>query len=118
MKQFLEYRSNDYLSEHEQYLYCPFHSLMIGKIHSHQGNQWFGLPGMNIKATTTPCISLKELKLKCIEIRYKGYEQKGIIGGNGWGLTNSPYIYIYWGKLPTLKSPNLYALPDINQLEL
>lgn len=117
MQSLLAYQSHEYFKERENdyFLFETIRPIMkVAKLIKHKGSYYFDYTGMQIKAITTPSVSLNEIK--GTSVHYKDYPMiKGIVGG--YGITNSPYIYIFWTHLPTKDNDGNqlgcpYALPD------
>lgn len=120
MKTLLQHRNNQYFDERQdhQFIFFTINPIMkITKIEKHNGNWWLMYPGINTKAISVPCISLEDIGDMHFNVD-ENDKIRGIIGGGGYGLNNSPYAYIFWGRIYDAKTPSACALFDINKLIL
>lgn len=121
MKSLLTWREPSYFEERkDHYFIADIIQLKICHL-SYDAGFWFEYPGIPIKAPSTPCASLNDLY--GTKIQYKGEPLiKGIIGG--YGIINTPYLYIFWDQIPPIKDEQgklkgfPCALPNIHDLEL
>ncbi len=120
MNKYLQYRNKQYFDERQddQFLFYTFMPIMkIAKLEYYLGNWWLTYPGMHIKATTVPCVSLKDLN--GVKVIHK--EDKRITGkvaGGGWGLINTSYLYVFWDRIFDMKTPTAPALIDTYNITL
>lgn len=121
MRSLLDWREHEYFEQRkDHYFLVDIIMLRVCKLTFYKGNYWFEYPGIHLKATTTPCVSLKDLH--GTKVRYKN---EPLVRGTimGYGIKNSPYVHVYWSQVP-LKDNNgkqlgfPCALPDNNNLEL
>jgi hypothetical protein len=104
MRSLLKWHDNKYFEQRkdDQFL-VEIVQLRVCVLTLYRGNYWFEYPGMHVKATTTPCVSLNDLQ--GTKVHYKDYPIiKGILGG--YGVINTPYVYVFWGQVPM--KDNLY----------
>jgi hypothetical protein len=112
-----KYQTHEYFKEREDhyFLFETISPIMkVAKLIKYKGSYYFDYTGMQIKAITTPSISLKDLS--GTPVHYRDYPIiKGIAGE--FGVANTPYIYIFWTHIP-MKDDNgnplgcPCALPD------
>ncbi len=112
----LKYQSLEYfeLNKSKQFLISTIYPLIkVASLELYKGTYWFNYSKIQIKATTTPSIALDDLEGTKIKLN----NIVGEIRGLNWGLNNTPYIGIKWGRIST-KVPHPYFWNDINNLNL
>jgi len=103
---------------------------VVSKLEHYKGSYWFNSNGISVKADTVRCASLNDLE--SVRVQYRNEPLvRGIIGG--YGVTNTPFVYVFWDRVPMKKgtfnfssyTPNNgsqqgfpCALPDAYQLIL
>jgi hypothetical protein len=99
MNKLTTWREHDYFKEREDH-YFLFETinpiLKVAKLIKFKGSYYFDYTGMQIKAITTPCVSLNDIN--GLPVHYKGHPKiRGIVGG--YGVVQTPFIYIFWGRV-------------------
>jgi len=122
----VDWREKSYFEKREDhYFLVMFMTLKVCKLSSRKNawgdtTYWFEYPGMHVKALTARCLSLTDLY--GTKVSYVGEPLvKGTLGG--WGVSNTPYLYVYWGHVPMRDhagKPLGYhcALPNLYDLKL
>jgi hypothetical protein len=108
----MKYRDESYFKPNTLYLIDNGCRYVLAKAELYNNQYWFTYPGMHIKSITTRCIELSELAGR-IATHIKYDQIKGTIMGHT-GITNTPYLYIYWHKPIPFPLPLPCALPNIN----
>ncbi|NJO64024.1 MAG: hypothetical protein HC836_39360 [Richelia sp. RM2_1_2] len=119
MIRLLSYQSHEYFAqrEHDQFLWETIGGITkIAKIFKHNGNYYYDYDGIQCKCITTPSISLKELAALRIMLSDEQYPIRGKIGGEGYGLSKSPFIYVFWDQGIPTKLPMPTALYSTNKI--
>lgn len=105
MDELFQYRDNDYFEkwQGEMFVFHTIKPLLYLSDAKYDKGWWLRWHNpMMIKATTTPCFRLTELAGRKVAIKDTP-TITGTIGGGGWGLNDSPFIYIYWDRIPDMK---------------
>lgn len=133
MNTLLTWHDKDYFKDREDHQFlvlcvdpCVF---QVSKLEVHNGAHWFK-GGTSLKATSVRCASLNELRGVRVQYRNESLV-RGVLGG--YGVTSTPFVYVFWDRVPMKKTvfnfahstPNKgeaqgfpCALPDAYQLVL
>lgn len=117
----LQYREANYFLDRKPNELFVFETvypvLKVAKLMSYKSSPYFDYSGMQLKATTTPCIALSELNN--VNVYHRECPQcTGFINGF-YGLECTPYVGVMWDSgLGHLKLPSTYFWNDMYNLLL
>jgi len=134
MLSLLKWHDKEYFKDREDHQFlvlmvnpCVY---VVSKLEYSNGAYWLSTGGMSLKATTVHCASLREFDGVRVQYRNESLV-RGVMGG--YGVTNTPFVYVFWDRVPMKKTvfnfcnstPNKgetqafpCALPDAYQLIL
>lgn len=110
----MEYRSNSYFEANTQYLVKHVFRYLVLECVYEGGYWWFSYPGLYTKAITCECIKLSDMAGRKVS-----HKEDLTITGTMMGhtaLTNTPFLYVFWDRIPSNKPRPSSCLPDVNKL--